>query len=392
MPPRLIAFHLPQFHPIPENDRWWGTGFTEWTNVVKARPRFPGHYQPHLPADLGFYDLRLSDTRLAQAELARKYGIHGFCYYHYWFHGRRLLERPVEEIIRSGQPDFPFCLCWANESWSRAWTGEEREVLQLQEYSAEDDRAHIRDLARAFGDSRYIRIEGRPLFLVYRASRLPEPRRTTDVWRAECDRLGIGPVFLARVESFVEESQRLPKEMGFDAAVEFMPDWGRSRTRLTDPRRISRWLSRLSLQQSGYNENLVHHYDALVEEALGRQTPAYELFRCASPSWDNSARRQSKATIFHESSPKRYEHWLRALLTSALERPPGRRIVFVNAWNEWAEGNHLEPDQRYGRAYLEATRGALESSRCVTGAEDRVDGSTTRGSSSALDGSMVHAF
>ena len=193
--PRAIAFHLPQFHPIPENDEWWGKGFTEWTNVVTAKPRFQGHYQPHLPADLGFYDLRLPEARAAQAELAASYGIHGFCYYHYWFNGRQVLERPVNEIWKSGEPEFPFCLCWANENWTRQWDGLKSDILLEQKYSPSDDLAHIRSLIPIFQDRRYIRILDRPLFLVYRAKQLPEPEKTTDIWRKEAERAGYeGPV------------------------------------------------------------------------------------------------------------------------------------------------------------------------------------------------------
>ena len=187
MTERAIAFHLPQFHPIAENDEWWGKGFTEWTNMVKAKPLFKGHYQPHFPADLGFYDLRV---REAQAELAKAHGISGFCYYHYWFQGRRLLGRPVDEILRSGWPDFPFCLCWANESWRRGWLGQERDVLISRTYDPYDDLQHCHWLAEAFVDHRYLRMKGRAVFLIYRPGHLPEPRRLTDTLRDACIKNG----------------------------------------------------------------------------------------------------------------------------------------------------------------------------------------------------------
>ena len=221
----VIAFYLPQYHPIPENDAWWGKGFTEWTNVTKARPLFPGHYQPHLPADLGFYDLRVAESREAQADLARQYGITGFCYYHYWFSGKRLLHRPFDEVLTSGRPDFPFCLCWANENWTRIWDGGDSEILMKQTYSHEDDLAHIRWLARAFADPRYIRVENKPLFIIYHAFQLPNIQKTTAIWRDECRRLGIGEIFLCRVDTTGADVLP-PKEVGLDAAVEFHPDRG----------------------------------------------------------------------------------------------------------------------------------------------------------------------
>ena len=183
--PKALAFYLPQYHPIPENDEWWGKGFTEWRNVTKARPLFPGHYQPHVPGELGYYDLRVPEVRAAQANLAREHGVHGFVYYHYWFHGRRLLERPFEDVLSSGEPDFPFALCWANEEWTRGWDAQTGHVLVRQEFSEEDDRAHIRDLLRAFKDPRYITIDGRPLLLIYRPTLLPDLARTSEVWRQE---------------------------------------------------------------------------------------------------------------------------------------------------------------------------------------------------------------
>src|SRR5580700_10112401 len=198
---RAIAFHLPQFHPIPENDEWWGKGFTEWISVVQATPRLPGHYQPHLPADLGFYDLRLPEARAAQAALAASYGIYGFCYYHYWFQGRQVLERPVNEILKNGEPDFPFCLCWANENWTRRWDGLNNEILLEQRYSEADDLAHIRALIPFFLDPRYICVLDRPFFAIYQASKLPDPRRTADIWRREAERAGLKGLYLVRVES-----------------------------------------------------------------------------------------------------------------------------------------------------------------------------------------------
>ncbi len=360
-----IAFHLPQFHPIAENDEWWGKGFTEWINVVKAAPRFPGHYQPHLPADLGFYDLRLPEARAAQAELAARYGIHGFCYYHYWFHGRQVLERPVNEVWKSGEPQFPFCVCWANENWTRRWDGLEDEVLLEQRYSAADDLAHIRSLIAMFLDPRYIRVGDCPLFLVYRASQLPKPERTAETWRREAERAGLKGLFLVRVESFGNE-QGDPRDIGFDAALDFQP-----RGSLVCNGRIYRrkwWhIRRLGTHEAGLRENSVYDYELLVRNALAVPIPTYPRIPCACPGWDNSPRRTQGATIFVNSAPEVYERWLRELVDRQKMRISscGRSgisadsLVFVNAWNEWAEGNHLEPCQRWGRKYLEATRRAL---------------------------------
>lgn len=345
---RLLAFYLPQFHPIPENDEWWGRGFTEWTNVTRARPVFRGHYQPHLPADLGFYDLRLPEARSAQAELARAFGVHGFCWYHYWFDRRRLLERPFDEVLESGEPDFPFCLCWANEAWTRAWDARTGDVLMEQRHSEDDDRAHLRWLARAFADPRHIRVEGKPLFLVYRAGRLPDPARTVETWREEASRLGVGELFLCRVESYADEHGD-PTQLGFDAAVEFQPDWGN----LGPPRR--RPLDRLRRGAPDV-ERRIYDYDVVVDRMLARRDPGYRRLPCVMPSWDNTPRAKRELVVLDGASPASYERWLAAVLGGNAGDEP---LVFVNAWNEWAEGNHLEPDQRWGRGYLEATRRAL---------------------------------
>lgn len=360
---RLIAFFLPQFHPIAENDQWWGKGFTEWRSAVQARPLFRGHYQPHLPADLGFYDLRLPEVREAQAALAREYGIFGFCYYHYWFNGRRLLGRPMDDILGSGRPDFPFCLCWANEDWTRAWDGRSGERLISHEYSPEDDRRHMRWLARAFEDERYIRVGEKPLFLVYRARLLPDPRRTTDLWREEAERLGIGELFLAAVESLNDERGD-PASLGFDAAVEFQPDWKSLGTPL---RRGRHWdaLRALGLSSRAYGQHRIYDYGTVVRRMLEKPSPSYDRFSCVTPSWDNVPRREADGVVLKDSAPELYARWLGAAVRNALSAPPDKALVFVNAWNEWAEGNHLEPSQRWGRAYLEATKEALKAAGAV---------------------------
>ncbi|NEX19367.1 glycosyltransferase [Thiorhodococcus mannitoliphagus] len=344
---RLISFYLPQFHPIPENDAWWGEGFTEWTNVTRARPTFEGHYQPHLPTDLGFYDLRLAEIRQRQADLARRHGIYGFCYYYYWFNGHRLLHRPLDGVLASGEPDFPFCVCWANENWSRRWDGRDADLLMTQHYSPEDDVAFIRALFPALADPRYIRINGRPLVLLYRASLLPDSQATTDRWREECLRAGLPEPYLARVLSFEE---RHAQARGFDAAVEFPPH-GHA-VEASPPQNMS---------NPGFRGRF-YDYPATARAFAAAQYETPKLFRGVMPSWDNTARRQDAADIFLDASPSLYEQWLKRMIEETRDLHFGdERILFVNAWNEWAEGNHLEPDSRFGSSYLEATRRALDA-------------------------------
>jgi lipopolysaccharide biosynthesis protein len=354
---RAIAFYLPQFHPVPENDEWWGKGFTEWRNVAKAKPLFPGHNQPHLPADLGFYDLRLPEAREAQAELARQHGIHGFCYYHYWFNGRRILERPFNEVLESGKPDLPFCLCWANENWTRVWDGGERNVLLDQRYSHEDDLAHIRSLIPAFKDPRYIRIDGKPLFLVYRTELLPDPEKTVSIWQEAAKKAGLPGLYLVRVENFVKDVD--PSSIGFDAAVEFAPDSSKAGKTLFRGR-VTNLLVKLNLLPAVFRDSRVYSYPATVQGMLSKPEPRYRWFRCVSPMWDNSARRSINANIFIGATPSIYKQWLSKTVARTRQRHTGdEQIVFINAWNEWAEGCHLEPDQKWSRAYLVATRDAL---------------------------------
>jgi lipopolysaccharide biosynthesis protein len=360
---QTIAFYLPQFHRIPENDAWWGPGFTEWRKVAAARPLFVGHYQPHVPADLGFYDLRIAESRSEQAALARRHGIDGFCYWHYWFQGRRLLERPLTDMLASGQPEITFCLCLANENLTRRWDGHDDEILVEQRYSADDDRAHMAYLAEAFRDPRYMRVEGRPLLLIYRARRLPEPRTTAARFREEAHRLGAGEIFLCCVESFPEERGD-PEVVGFDAAVEFQPDWAMLTKDLCGgPLRVFDANGEIiAVTKAFHDESVfaVYDYAAVVDRMIAKPPASYLRFPCVVPMWDNSPRRGSIANsvILHGSTPADYERWLRAASAQA-RRIPGKALVFINAWNEWAEGTHLEPDVRHGRAYLEATRRAI---------------------------------
>ena len=298
---RLIAFYLPQFHPIPENDQWWGKGFTEWRNVVTGRSLFRDHYQPHLPADLGFYDLRVPEVREAQANLAREYGIYGFCYYHYWFNGRRLLQRPFEEVLAFGKPDFPFCLCWANENWTRTWDGGDDQILLAQDYNHEDDLAHITTLMPAFRDKRYIKVSGKPIFLVYRTTSLPDPAKTANIWREAAERSGIGDLYLIRVESFGERID--PRSIGFDASVEFAPH-----CELTKPKyeKIhNRILSQAGITSRAYLKNRIIDYEDLMESMLNVREAEHVKFHCLTPAWDNSPRKAQDATILVKSTHSR---------------------------------------------------------------------------------------
>jgi lipopolysaccharide biosynthesis protein len=360
---RIIAFYLPQFHPIPENDAWWGKGFTEWTNVAKAKPLFRGHYQPRIPADLGFYDLRLPETRMAQAEMAREHGIEGFCYWHYWFAGRQLLERPFSEVLRSGEPRFPFCLAWANGSWTGIWHGEPDRVLIEQTYPGiEDDEAHFYAVLEAFGDARYMTIEGKPIFVVYEPRTLPEPRRFTDGWRELALRSGLKGIY------FIGVARRswVPETHGFDASTLSNPgivlsklNWVGRVNRLCQKRfgrdltSVERRIRRLASRPK------VYLYDSAIRHALPPLATDFIQYPCAIPNWDNTPRSDVNGVVFHRSSPESFRIHLTRALAQVIHREPEHRLVFIKSWNEWAEGNYLEPDQRFGRAYLQAIKDAM---------------------------------
>lgn len=357
--PRLIAFYLPQFHPIPENNEWWGRGFTEWTNVAKAKPLFRGHYQPHLPSELGFYDLRLAEVRQAQADLASEYGIYGFCYYHYWFNGARLLERPFTEVLRTKKPEFPFCLCWANENWTRTWDGKETNILLSQEYSEQDNINHLKYLTSIFHDYRYIRYKGKPIFLVYKPNDIPNPKIFTELWREQYYKMSKEDLFLVRVERSALDGGN-PRDNGFDAAMEFQPDWELFHKPLRKGK-YWRLLTGFGLSSKAYLRNTIMPYQDLVGRALKKPKPSYLRFPSVTPGWDNSPRKNAKAIILIKSTPELYEYWLTSVMKKHCTNSSECEFVFINAWNEWGEGNHLEPDVRYGRGYLEATRNALDT-------------------------------
>jgi lipopolysaccharide biosynthesis protein len=339
--PRLIAFYLTQFHPVPENDAWWGKGFTEWTNVTKAKPLFVGHEQPHLPTDFGFYDLRVRATRHDQIRLAKQYGIDGFCYHYYWFSGTRLLNQPLDDMLADPDSDMPFCLCWANENWTRRWDAAEHEILIAQRYLPDDDLNFIKSLIPFMTDRRYIRIEGRPVLIVYRSQHLPDATKTIAVWRDYCRSIGIGEIHLCAALTHGNEDYA---QSGFDSGVEFPPHNLQNRN-------IADRITFLEPFQG-----CVFEYREIAQAYLDRKRPSMDVFRGVFPSWDNTARTGNRGVIVLGGTPESYEYWLSESIRKTVEDFPGQeRLVFINAWNEWAEGCHLEPDRRYQRQYLEAT-------------------------------------
>ena len=350
---RIIAIHLPQFHPFKENDEWWGKGFTEWRNVAKARPRFKGHYQPHIPADLGFYDLRLSETREEQAQMAKEYAIDGFCYYHYWFNGHQLMERPIKEILESGRPNFPFMLCWANENWTRAWDGGEKEILIEQTYSEEDDINHINYLLdNVFSDSRYIRVDGKPVFVIYRSTLFPDINKTIKIWREEAAKRNI-ELYLCRMESFEECGK---KYLGnFDASIEFQPHYKNTKSLYSNIfTKIENKIRQLLRMRT---KSVIIDYAKYIEKEKDSFKVDYKMYPCITPMWDNSARRVNKEFFaLTNSTPNLYGKWLTNILKKFKPFSKDENFIFINAWNEWAEGNHLEPDMKWGRKYLEISK------------------------------------
>jgi lipopolysaccharide biosynthesis protein len=342
---KIIAYYLPQYHPIPENDEWWGKGFTEWRNVTRAFPVFEGHYQPRAPGELGYYDLRVVDVMRRQVELAKLHGIGAFCFHFYWFGGKRLLELPVENYLKNHDLDLPFSLCWANENWSRRWSGNDRDVLIAQEYSPEDDIALIRHIDRYFRDDRYLKIDGKPVFTVYRPELFPDMVATVARWRAEMKKLGYPGIYLIATNAFNFTDYKI---FGFDALSEFPPH------QLGAPN-IENTLNVAPIRDGGR----VRGYETIVAREIAKKTQNGVVHPGVMPGWDNSPRRPTGGVIYHGSTSGLFQKWLTYALRRAAGNPAGERFVFINAWNEWAEGAYLEPDLRFGYAYLAACAAAI---------------------------------
>lgn len=350
MDPKLIAFYLPQYHQIPENDSWWGEGFTEWVNVRRARPLFTGHDHPRVPTDLGYYDLTSDEIRHRQTELAREYGVDAFCMYFYWFEGRRLLERPVD-AWRNDTSLLPYCVCWANEPWSRRWDGRNHDVLMPQSYPDEYESALFKDLLPHLQARHYLRQNGRPVLLVHRADLIPNSQEFSRRLREMAISAGLPGLYLVASETITEID---PRALGFDAVAEFPPVGSNTlRNALVpapprlDPDFTGRLLS----------------YPRIAARFMQRKAPSFTRHRGVMPRWDNSARRGTSATVYVGDTPGVYQEWLASAMADERAQRGDDGLVFINAWNEWAEAAYLEPDQATGRTYLEATRAARVESR-----------------------------
>jgi len=346
--PRLIAFYLTQFHPTPENDRWWGKGFTEWTNVTKARPLFEGHLQPHLPSDFGFYDLRVRETRHDQIRMARQYGIDGFCYHYYWFSGTRILNRPLDDMLADPESDMPFCLSWANESWTRRWDAADHEVLIEQKYLPEDDLNFIKSLLPFFEDPRYIRVDSKPFLIVYRPQHLPDGRKSAQVWRDHCRSIGLGEIHICAA---LTHGNMDYVQFGFDSGVEFPPH-------NVGAENVNR-----AIRFHDHFRGNVMQYADVAHSYLDRSYGGPRVFSTVFPSWDNTARTKDRSLVVLNGVPDNYEYWLAATIDRTGRTGDGDKLVFINAWNEWAEGCHLEPDRWFGHDFLQATQNAKNGLR-----------------------------
>jgi hypothetical protein len=357
---RVIAVYLPQFHPIPENDAWWGKGFTEWTNVGKAKPLFRGHYQPRVPADLGYYDLRLSEVRVAQADLARAHGIEGFCYWHYWFgNGKRLLEKPFNEVLESGNPDFPFCLAWANHSWKNKQFNKEGDdtLLIEQRYDGEADyTAHFEALLPAFTDKRYIRVENKPIFMVYAPFDMPDVAEFMALWQRLARENGLDGIHFVGNTHEIEQIDAL-KSKGFDAVTlvrlfhVFKKEFSIFRRAYVKAMRLI------------FKSGRVLDYAFCAQYFSGKEDEQADIYPSIIPNWDHSPRSGRGGHILHNSNPTAFKKHVKEVLETVKNKPEEQQVIFVRSWNEWAEGNYLEPDLKFGKQYLEALKAAIEEAK-----------------------------
>ncbi|MCL2074013.1 MAG: glycoside hydrolase family 99-like domain-containing protein [Marinilabiliaceae bacterium] len=387
---RVIAFYLPQFHPIPENDEWWGKGFTEWTNVGKAKPLFRGHYQPHVPADLGYYDLRMPEIREAQAELAREAGIEGFCYWHYWFgNGKRILERPFNEVLASGKPDFPFCLGWANHSWTtKSWekgkTLQDTSIIIEQEYPGETDHIeHFNCLLPAFKDKRYIKIEEKPLFVVYHPLNIPDSKEFIDLWNNLAINNGLKGIHFVGVEANFGVQSFSGQSFGFRSIINKKIILGKDVTKKLFEKVISAGfdavISRgMNLAQARYETFFIHYMKKAIKQVLkinfvmkynyskiSRLLFAEEdkwdnIYPTIIPNWDRTPRSGKKSVVWHNCRPEYFKKQVEQAMDIIKNKPEEHKILFLMSWNEWGEGNHVEPDLKYGKGYLEALKEVLK--------------------------------
>ena len=377
MKPRIIGLYLPQYHPIPENDEWWGKGFTEWNNVVKAKPLFRGHYQPHLPADLGFYDLRLPEVREQQAELAREAGLEGFCYYHYWFgNGKQLLQRPFEEVLASGKPDFPFCLCWANHDWtSKTWEKgsslRHDTMIMKMEYSREDYIRHFNYLLPAFRDPRYIKVDGKPLFAVWAPRNILDGREFIDLWQKLAQENGLkGIHFVGQTDNtgkalsgkkanyysadMAKDYYKSVLDMGFDAVM----SQGYRRAVALAQGRAKMMLKLLSFISFMPTYSKID-YGRLMDNYYVEEDRWENVYPTLLPQWDRTPRAGSKTEIVTSSSPDKFQHYTEQAIQIIANKQPEHQILFLKSWNEWGEGNYVEPDQKFGHGWLQAIGNAM---------------------------------
>ncbi len=355
--PRIIAVYLPQFHPIPENDAWWGKGFTEWTNVGKAKPLFKGHYQPRVPADLGYYDLRVPETREAQADLAREHGVESFCYWHYWFgNGKRLLEKPFNEVLNSGKPNFPFCLGWANHSWyDKQFSNEGSDKLLIEQiYGGEADyTAHFNALLPAFKDKRYTRVNNKPIFFIYLPFSLPDVTEFMALWQRLAKQNGLEGIHFVASTHLIEDIDVL-KSKGFDA--------------VSVVRLFHVFKQEFSLLEKAYAKimRIVFKSGRILDYAFcakyfsGKEDTLPHCYPSIIPNWDHSPRSARGGHILHNSNPKAFKKHVKQVLETVKNKPEEEQIVFLRSWNEWAEGNYIEPDLKFGKQYLVALKEAVD--------------------------------